>query len=149
VNLRQSKNFGLCRTSLTMTRLASPPEFRTASHGLIPPLTNSEAQVPQLLATPVTGHEIDLELLMSPNAVESHARRLFVKLGLRSRGHGRWAEQPCSISSSCPQGGGRRKHVPGVRADSVETVNDGSRGRNVVRRDEMVGDNTRPNSVFN
>jgi hypothetical protein len=112
-------------------------------------LTNSEAQVPQLLATHVTGHEIDLELLMSPNAVESHARRLFVKLGLRSRGHGRWTEQPCSISASCPQGGGRRKHVPGVGADSVETVNDGSRGRYVVRLDEKVGDNTRPNSFFN
>jgi DNA-binding CsgD family transcriptional regulator/tetratricopeptide (TPR) repeat protein len=48
-------------------------------------LTDSELAVVRLVAAGKTNHQVAAELYLSPNTVSSHLRRVFARLGIRSR----------------------------------------------------------------
>jgi DNA-binding CsgD family transcriptional regulator len=48
-------------------------------------LTESELAVVRLVATGKTNHQVATQLYLSPNTISSHLRRVFTKLGIRSR----------------------------------------------------------------
>ena len=48
-------------------------------------LTDSELAVVRLVAAGQTNRQVATQLYLSPNTISSHLRRVFVKLGIRSR----------------------------------------------------------------
>jgi DNA-binding CsgD family transcriptional regulator len=50
-----------------------------------PELSASEVAVVRLVATGATNREVGDQLFLSPHTVNAHLRRIFTKLGIRSR----------------------------------------------------------------
>ncbi len=76
-------------------RVRDVDNYITAAHVLVPEeatsavrLTPKELDVLRLIASGRRNDEIAMLLSSSPNTVESHARRLYRKLGVRSRVYG-------------------------------------------------------------
>jgi DNA-binding NarL/FixJ family response regulator len=61
------------------------PPARTPRPGAPAPLTAREHEIAPLVATGHTNPEIAAQLVLSPRTIDAHPRRIYAKLGLRSR----------------------------------------------------------------
>jgi DNA-binding CsgD family transcriptional regulator len=65
--------------------LATGEHARTRDAGTAARLTPQEAQIAALAAGGLTNARIGAELFLSPHTVEWHLRKVYTKLGIRSR----------------------------------------------------------------
>jgi DNA-binding CsgD family transcriptional regulator len=64
---------------------ATGARVRSRPAGNVPTLTPQEAQIARLAASGLTNSEIGAELFLSPHTIDWHLRKVFLKLGIKSR----------------------------------------------------------------
>jgi LuxR family maltose regulon positive regulatory protein len=68
-----------------LLELAEPPTEQPAGQQLLDPLSQREIDVLRLLESELTGPQIAAELYVSLNTLRTHTKRIFTKLGVKTR----------------------------------------------------------------